>query len=180
MDAQQGMSAEQQNGCQQIKPAGAANSTATCIAAVAAAAKPALAAGKLLSAPASQKHFAAFIALIIAAAVVHIPTRLPVPLDEGACQKLLHRFEKPAVLAGLQEQSAAAAAAVSGRPLQLHIITIAGRNTPPERVLASPLMRSLPPHLRPLVKVLKAETRLGHGLEGLGAYGAKIIEASVE
>jgi hypothetical protein len=37
-------------------------------------------------------------------------------------------------------------------------------------------MLSLPPAVRSKVKVLKANMRIGHGLEGFGAFGAKIIE----
>lgn len=137
------------------------------------------------------RHVVVVWALLLAAAVaMHMPFRLPAPLSEGACQRLVDNFNCHAVLAGLKEQSAAAAgttttaagaaaaeARSSGAP-QLHIITIAGRNTPAEKIQQSPLMRGLPPHLRPMVKVLQAETLIGHGLKGFGAFGAKIIEAS--
>jgi hypothetical protein len=97
------------------------------------------------------------------------------PMSQRNCQLLQQSFNSSAVLAGLQEQQQAAAAA--GSPAQqLHILTIVGSNTPRARIDGSPLLNSLPPPMRSRVKVLRAATRIGHGLEGFGAFGAKIIE----
>jgi hypothetical protein len=121
------------------------------------------------------QHFLA-LAVVLLSIYIAFP-RQQQPMSQHSCQLLQQSFNSSAVIAGLQvqQQAAAAAAAGSAAP-QLHILTIIGSNTPTARVDGSPLMQSLPPAVRSRVKVLRANTRIGHGLEGFGAFGAKIIE----
>jgi hypothetical protein len=110
--------------------------------------------------------------------LVAIAAAMLLPISQHRCQQLQNSFNSSAVLVGQQEQQQAAAAelAANNHAPQLHILTIIGSNTPQNRIDNSPLLQSLPPGLRNSVRVLRADTRIGHGLEGFGAFGAKIIE----
>jgi hypothetical protein len=107
-----------------------------------------------------------------------IAAAMLLPMSQHRCQLLQNSFNSSAVLAGLEEQQQAAAAELAADTTapELHILTIIGSNTPKHRIDNSPLPQSLPPGLRKRVRVLRANTRIGHGLEGFGAFGAKIIE----
>jgi hypothetical protein len=143
------------------------------------------AASRILNA-AIQLQLQHWVTLAVASLALSAALLLPVLLGmrQQRCLLLQQSFNSSAVLEGLQQQRQAAAAATTsaagtaareGVP-QLHILTIIGSNTPKERIDNSPLLRSLPPALRHSVKVLRAYTRIGHGLEGFGAFGAKIIQ----
>lgn len=125
-----------------------------------------------------RQHLVAIAVVLLAIPAAMIWKHMP--MSQQRCQLLQQRFHSSAVLAGVQQQAVLAAAAAqsvqhSAVP-ELHILTIIGSNTPQGRVEHSPLLQSLPPALRHSVKVLRANTRIGHGFEGFGAFGAKIIE----
>lgn len=126
------------------------------------------------------RHALVFMALLLAALVRRHQQQLK-GLDPSACQQAESNFNVTAVLEELGKQSALAAAAAANGSCQqqLHIVTVISSHTSMAKVEGSALMRGLPPAMRPRVKVLQAQSRIGHGLDGFGAFGAKMIEVGI-